>query len=259
MALDVNIQKKLPAMAWIHGGSPITGSNNFDEAGPGYIIDEDVILVTVNYRLGPFGFLFMGDDNVSGNAGLKDQVMALEWVQENIANFGGDPDTVTIFGESAGSFSVSVHLLSPLSVDLFHRAIMQSRSAIGPGWNPVTPETGKLCAARLAEKLECSEEKDILNCLEGREMEEILVHTYDLGITTCWMAVPDIDYSSEPFLIGDPEEIMSSGNFNTDVEIIIGTNKDEGILSFFDQLRDPTKWDILRENWDTQGPMMLFD
>ena len=59
MALDVNLQKKLPVMVWIHGGSLITGSNNFDEAGPGYIIDKDVIVVTINYRLGPFGFLFM--------------------------------------------------------------------------------------------------------------------------------------------------------------------------------------------------------
>ena len=73
----------------------------------------------------------MGDESVSGNAGLKDQVMALQWVQDNIGWFSGDPYSVTIFGESAGSFSTSVHILSPLSENLFHRAIMQSRSAIG--------------------------------------------------------------------------------------------------------------------------------
>ena len=122
---------KLPVMVFIHGGSLITGSGNFRDYGPLHFMDKDVILVTINYRLGPFGFFFMGDDMVSGNAGLKDQVMALQWVQDNIQSFGGDPNSVTIFGESAGSFSVSVHILSPLSVDLFHRAVMQSRSAIG--------------------------------------------------------------------------------------------------------------------------------
>ena len=122
---------KLPVMVFIHGGALITGSGNFRDYGPLHFMDKDVILVTINYRLGPFGFFFMGDEMVSGNAGLKDQVMALQWVQDNIWSFGGDPNSVTIFGESAGSFSVSVHILSPLSVHLFHRAIMQSRSAIG--------------------------------------------------------------------------------------------------------------------------------
>ena len=122
---------KLPVMVFIHGGSLITGSGNFRDYGPLHFMDKNVILVTINYRLGPFGFFFMGDEMVSGNAGLKDQVMALQWVQDNIQSFGGDPNSVTIFGESAGSFSVSVHILSPLSVHLFHRAIMQSRSAIG--------------------------------------------------------------------------------------------------------------------------------
>ena len=122
---------KLPVMVFIHGGSLITGSGNFRDYGPIHFMDQDVVLVTINYRLGPFGFFFMGEDHVSGNAGLKDQVMALQWVQDNIQSFGGDPNLVTIFGESAGSFSVSVHILSPLSVNLFHRSIMQSRSAIG--------------------------------------------------------------------------------------------------------------------------------
>merc|ERR1711910_295392 len=138
---------------------------NFDEFGPRYIIDKDVILVTVNYRLGPFGFLFMGDDMVSGNAGLKDQVMALQWVQDNIQSFGGDPNAVTIFGESAGSFSVSVHMLSPLSANLFQRAIMQSRSAIGPGWDPITPEQGLKCFNSMTEKVNCQNEADVLSCL----------------------------------------------------------------------------------------------
>ena len=89
-------------------------------------MDKEVILVTINYRLGPLGFLFMADSTVSGNAGLKDQVMALQWVQDNIAGFGGDPSAVTIFGESAGSFSVALHLLSPSNETQLPSPIPQS-------------------------------------------------------------------------------------------------------------------------------------
>ena len=94
--------------------------------GPDHFIEKDVVLVTINYRLGPLGFTFM-NDSVPGNAGLKDQVLALQWVQDNIGQFHGDNSAVTIFGESAGAFSVSVHMLSPLSANLFQRVIMQSR------------------------------------------------------------------------------------------------------------------------------------
>ena len=121
-----NEDASLPVMVWIHGGSLITGSGNYRDYGPDHFIEKDVVLVTINYRLGPLGFTFM-NDSVPGNAGLKDQVLALQWVQDNIGQFHGDNSAVTIFGESAGAFSVSVHMLSPLSANLFQRVIMQSR------------------------------------------------------------------------------------------------------------------------------------
>ncbi len=96
----------------------ITGMFHFGSAedhGEKYFMDEDVILVTSTYRLGSLGFLSTGDRVVPGNQGLKDQAMALRWIQENIHNFGGDPNQVTIFGESAGGLSVGLHLLSPAS------------------------------------------------------------------------------------------------------------------------------------------------
>lgn len=86
--------------------------------------------VSINYRLGPFGFLSLGTADYSGNNGLKDQLFALQWVQRNIEQFGGDKDSVTIFGESAGSASTHFHVLSPKSQGLFKRAIMQSGSAL---------------------------------------------------------------------------------------------------------------------------------
>lgn len=110
-----NAIELLPIMVWFHYGALNTGSGNSESFGPEFLMDRNVLLVTLNYRLGAFGFLSTGDDASPGNYGFKDQVAALRWVQENIANFGGDPGRVTIFGQSAGGGSVHHHLLSPLS------------------------------------------------------------------------------------------------------------------------------------------------
>ena len=114
-------QSKLPVMVWIHGGAFKLGSNNYNRLGPQHFVTKDVIVISVNYRLGPLGFLSLGSEEVPGNAGLRDQLMALTWVKENIENFGGDPDSVTFFGESAGSRSINFHILSPLGNGLFQR------------------------------------------------------------------------------------------------------------------------------------------
>jgi bile salt-stimulated lipase len=99
-----------PVMVWIHGGGFVEGSGISSQYSPDYILNQDVVLVSLNYRLGALGFLSTGDEVASGNWALKDQVLALQWVQDNIRYFGGDPDQVTLFGESAGS--ACVHLLS---------------------------------------------------------------------------------------------------------------------------------------------------
>ena len=107
---------------------------------------HDVILVTINYRLGPLGFLTLGNDDAPGNQGLWDQHLALSWVQENIASFGGDPNLVTLTGESAGSFSAPYHLFNPASKGLFRRVIAQS--GIG-GFSPAYHHYSGELAARL--------------------------------------------------------------------------------------------------------------
>ncbi|PIO25074.1 hypothetical protein AB205_0164110, partial [Aquarana catesbeiana] len=123
---------KLPVMVFIHGGGLIMGGAMMFE-GSALSAYENVIIVSIQYRLGIMGFLSSGDSQAPGNYGFLDQVEALRWVQENIANFGGDPDSVTIFGESAGGVSVSALVLSPLAKGLFHRAIAESGVAILPG------------------------------------------------------------------------------------------------------------------------------
>lgn len=105
-----SIIDKRPVMVWIHGGAFIMGSGDDTMYGPDWFVTEDVVYVTLNYRLGILGFLSTGDRHAPGNYALKDMVMALRWVKNNIANFGGDPDNITIFGESAGSVAVHCKL-----------------------------------------------------------------------------------------------------------------------------------------------------
>lgn len=129
---ELGSNPKLPVLFWIHGGGFQFGNGNAFLYGPDYLVPENIILVTINYRLGALGFLNTGTHDAPGNAGLKDQVLALKWVRDNIDRFGGDANEVTIGGQSAGSASVHYMLLSPLTKGLFKRAIAQSGVALNP-------------------------------------------------------------------------------------------------------------------------------
>ncbi len=111
--------KKRAVMVYLHGGAFIMGGGASFFFGPNYLLENDVILVTFNYRLGAFGFLATSDKAAAGNYGLHDQIMALKWVQKNIAKFGGDPSKVTVFGEDSGAASVTLLAMSPLASGLF--------------------------------------------------------------------------------------------------------------------------------------------
>ncbi|KAB0796176.1 hypothetical protein PPYR_10237 [Photinus pyralis] len=125
-----NSSELRPVMVWIYGGSFIDGNSDYSTYGPDYLINQDVIVVTLNYRLGVFGFLSTEDYVSPGNYGLKDQIMALRWVQENIEYFGGNCGKVTLFGESAGSASVSYLTQAPITKGLFQSAIMESGTSL---------------------------------------------------------------------------------------------------------------------------------
>ena len=137
----------LPVMVWIPGGAFETGTGAMPWYDGSRFARDGIVCVTINYRVGAEGFLYLGEGNA--NRGLLDQIAALQWVRENIAAFGGDPGNVTIFGESAGGMSVGTLLSMPRAEGLFHRAIAQS----GAAHHVISAATAQQVGERLAEKL----------------------------------------------------------------------------------------------------------
>jgi para-nitrobenzyl esterase len=149
------VNSRTAVMVWIHGGGNFAGASSEPTFDGESLARRGVVLVTVNYRLGPFGFLAHPEltkespHHVSGNYGLLDQIMALRWVHDNIARFGGDPAKVTIFGESAGSLDINVLMASPLSKDLFQRVIGESGPVVAPPTLAEGEKKGQAFAAKL--------------------------------------------------------------------------------------------------------------
>lgn len=222
--------ESLPVMVWIHGGTFITGAGSqpqFD--GTSFAERGNVILVSINYRLGPFGFMHMSalDEGLASNQGLLDQIAALEWVQNNIAAFGGDPQRVTVFGESAGSMSIAALLAMPSAKGLFTGAIMQSGAA-----QTFPSEQGKYIAAALLAELGISPDGDtsLLHTLKAEEIIEAAA-SMTMKITGGAMGMlfqPVIDGNTLPI---DPAQAVVAGAANG-IPLLIGTNRDEGNLFF---------------------------
>ncbi|KAF3843029.1 hypothetical protein F7725_001878 [Dissostichus mawsoni] len=161
-----------PVMVYVHGGSYTEGTGNMMD-GSVLASYGNVIVITLNYRLGVLGFLSTGDQAAKGNYGLLDQIQALRWVKENIAAFGGDPGRVTVFGSGAGASCVSLLTLSHYSEDLFHRAIIQSGSALA-SW-AVNYQPSKY-ARQLGERVGCGidDSTQLVACLQGRSYRELV-------------------------------------------------------------------------------------
>lgn len=236
---DLTPTSPLPVMLFIHGGGYQSGSGNEKHYGPDFLVNHGVLLVTINYRLGAFGFLCLDTAEVPGNAGLKDQVAALKWVKENIKNFGGDPENVTIFGESAGGASTAFHVLSPMSKGLFKRAIPMSGVPTCDWSQPYQPRRRAFILGKILGK-ETSDPKELLEFLQSVPAEK-LVDTSPTVLTSeeitnniikMYHFTPVVEkyFGQEHFITETPLEILKKGNIN-DVDILIGQTSEEALVA----------------------------
>jgi para-nitrobenzyl esterase len=220
--------KAMPVMVWIHGGTFLVGSGNSYD-GSKLAEKGHIVVVTINYRLGPLGFLAQkdldaGDPNrTSGNYGILDQQAALRWVKDNIGAFGGDPHNVTVAGESAGGISIGMQLVSPSAAGLFERAIIES----GPSLMTTPLKEAETRGDELAAKLECAKQKDVGKCLRSKSTAQVLtaIPASPLGGNgLIWSPVVD-----GHVIPRQPAEAFATGQFNK-VPLINGSNHDEGTL-----------------------------
>ncbi|XP_058121867.1 LOW QUALITY PROTEIN: juvenile hormone esterase-like [Anopheles ziemanni] len=262
-----NVTQSLPVMVFIHGGGYFSGSADPQLYGPERILATKlVILVTIQYRLGVFGFLSTGDAAAPGNAGMRDQVLALRWVQRNIATFGGDPQAVTLFGESAGGASVQLHMMSPLSRGLFQRAILMSGSALAVWSLPVDDPLAlarrhaKLIGVSETDELTTAELVDVLQNIDANVLvasEQALGTWFDHPIV---IYRPTIESAAVPvedrFLTDDPGKQWTEGRF-MNIPILLGTVPNEGAVVSLPILHNQTIMDQFNENLVELLPVVL--
>ncbi|XP_055850888.1 esterase FE4-like [Episyrphus balteatus] len=245
---------KKPVIVHIHGGANYFGSSDSEtEVGPEYLMDSNIVLVTINYRLGALGFLSMKTKEAPGNYGYLDQVMALQWVKDNIVSFGGNPDSVTISGQSSGGIAVTLHMASPLSKGLFHRAITMS----GSGTNHFYVDS-VAWTRRLATALACPmyNPKDVIDCLRQASWEKIIEVR---GILELY-GFSDIQWGPEVdghFLLDTPTNVFARGDFNK-VDIIAGITKDELNYLYESQSSNIGLLNDISINFDKYAPQLFI-
>ncbi|XP_062979553.1 cholinesterase-like [Elgaria multicarinata webbii] len=233
--------KPVPILVWIHGGGFIIGAASLDIYNGAFLAaTENVIVASMNYRLGILGFLYFPPD-APGNAGLWDQWLALKWVKENAAVFGGDPALLTLFGHSAGGASVGYHLLSPASQPLFAHAVLQS-GAPNAHWAWKDPEVAKSDAINVGFLLGCPEQNQssLVSCLQGNNIghEELSSMSGLSSVTT-----------DGEFLSDEPWTLLQSGAIQAK-PVLTGVTLDEGsifVLILLPMLRTNDKMLTLEE------------
>nr|CAD7261814.1 unnamed protein product [Timema shepardi] len=271
----------LSVLFWIHGGGFSMGSGDAAMWGPDYFVDKNIVVVTINYRLGALGFLALEHQDVSVNAGMKDQVAALRWVQKNIAHFGGDPGKVTVAGESAGSASVELLLLSnitdgnseqlyfdrdsspcPLTLDVILQnleiAVQNSASFLGEYIGLfhraisqsgsafiLISSNGNSTAYKLAEILGATDlvnNDQVLEFLRSKSASDIIAAQAHTGGEFTPEVEPKVQDGNEVFLSDDPLTLLQEGRIRN-VPYIAGFNSEED--KYIEQTldADPSLWD----------------
>ncbi|XP_058812878.1 juvenile hormone esterase-like [Topomyia yanbarensis] len=249
-----NIIGSRPVMVWIHGGAFVAGSGDARMYGPDFLVQENVVVVSFNYRLGILGFFSTGDTHAQGNWGMKDCVEALRWVRDNIAAFGGDPNNITIFGESAGGAAVHFLVLSPMAAGLFHKAIAQSGTALSPWafqYNPV--EMSRNIADAFGYPHDTAELTRLLRYTPIPNFVDLQRLPTDIPIPRGFKPfefVPSAEpvNSAEPtFLTQRPIEVLRSGSYNH-VPLMIGYTSIESLFMVREHNIDSTVWNEFSRN-----------
>ncbi|CRL03530.1 CLUMA_CG016459, isoform A [Clunio marinus] len=234
-----NLKPKEPqgVMVYIHGGGFVEGSNKIDVLGPDYLLMANVVVVTINYRLGALGFMSFIDETlkIPGNAAMKDQVMAMKFVKKNIENFGGNPNNITLFGHSSGGCSVSWHCVSEISKGLFNRAIIMSGCVLNKF--ALTPHKG--WGIRLARKLGYEgneEEKEVakflrqIDAVDIVKVQESLVTAEERDKISGAFAPHMERYISEQTFNSEFPINLVRKAWSNDIDVLIGGTSDEGLM-----------------------------
>ncbi|XP_063906551.1 venom carboxylesterase-6-like [Zophobas morio] len=245
-----NPDENLDVVVHIHGGAFMYGSGHV-YSPPTLIMDREVIYVTFNYRLGILGFLSTEDDVVPGNNGLKDQTLALKWIRDNIASFGGNPNSVTITGLSAGGSSVHLHYFSKLSKGLFQRGFAQSGLALNPF---SIQEQPLMRAKKLADAVGCptSTTRVMVDCLKQRPYQHLfdkLPLFFNYIFLPCAPFGPVVEKGgSNPFLDEDPYYLLKKGDVH-DVPWLASMAIHEGLFPVAYFMEDLDNIDVHWEEW----------
>lgn len=249
----------IPVMVWFHGGGFQSGLAGDELYGPKYLLDKNVILVSGSYRLGILGFLSTETLDCPGNFGLKDQLEILRWVNKNIKSFGGDPNSVTIFGESAGGASVTYHMVSEKSNKLFHRGIPQSGTNFNPWALQLKDGRASARAFKLAEFTDCKGTvSEMVGCLRKLPVEKVISRFYDFFD---WDIHPTIPFPPvvepehpEAFLTTNPRK---SEQFSLDKPMMIGLTSQEGIIFSAPMFNLENQLQTIRNQYRNLFPIIL--
>lgn len=257
---QLNAGAMLPVIVYIHGGAFIFGGAGM--FGPEILLTRDVIYVNINYRLGPLGFLSTENSIVPGNMGMKDQSMALKWIKNNIVRFGGNPNSITLIGLSAGGASTHLHYMSKMSRGLFNRGYSMSGTALNP-WVMVEKSLDK--ARRLAASLGCPTIfiKDMVQCLKSRPGRQ-LVQNIDQFFGFLFNPFSPFGIVVEPpsvkigeaFLSKHPYQMLKNGEFHQ-LPWITSICKDEGLYPAAEFLAEPEYIPEIKEKYLEIAPYLL--
>ncbi|CAI4233388.1 unnamed protein product [Auanema sp. JU1783] len=238
----------LTVMVWLFGGGFYSGSPSlilYD--GKALALTGNVVVVNINYRVGPFGYLFMDHEDAPGNMGMLDQQLALYWIRDNIFSFGGNPSRITLFGESAGAASIVAHLIAPSSQGLFKNGILQSGS-LDNKWSMDSPARAMDKGNQLAVLTNCNktEVSETIACMRELPAEELSSNIWSLDLT--FLEFPFVIVSRDRHFFRDRDGFTSlrSGHYATNVDLMFGINHDEGnfwniynLPDFFDKQTQP--------------------